>query len=266
MKIKLFSAWIISMAAVISVSVIIIRQNEKSLAEYVSAFQDLSYKTERGFIENIPVYRDYATPELVRELKKYDLSMHSSEVVKHGTGPMRNSEDINTAVKNGRLVSLDPGQNGFYYFHNVQKEYRFLTPSGRKGLEIVAERFQKKIEARKPGLPVVKLAVSSVIRTVDYQEKIFGRKFVSLHSYGGCFDIFFDDCFVQIPAPDAGSGAKALVRRSLLNRTGYLLGDALREQFRTVLAETLLELQREKIIYAFLEEDRRCFHITVPVR
>jgi hypothetical protein len=116
-------------------------------------------------------------------------------------------------------------------------------------------------------MPVVKFAVSSVIRTVDYQEKIFGKKFVSIHSFGGCFDIFFDDYFVVIPDPDSGSWNQKNIGSILHTRFGFLMGDALREQFRTVLAETLVELQREGLLYAFLEEDRRCYHITIlPVK
>jgi hypothetical protein len=81
--------------------------------------------------------------------------------------------------------------------------------------------------------------------------------------YGGCFDIFFDDYFVQLPVPEKTGRAAEKIRKSLHGRTGFLMGDALREQFRTVLMETLLELQREKKIYVFLEDDNRCYHITV---
>lgn len=266
MTTKFLLTWVVSVSAVILVSFFTVRYREKSLTDYVSAFQEMSYKHERSFIENIPVYRDYASPALVNELRKYDLTAHGSEVVKHGISPLKNIEEINSAVKEGSLTAVDAGANGYFYFHNVQKEYRYLTPRGKKGLETVAERFQQKIQAYKPGLPVVKLAVSSVIRTIDYQEKIFGRKFVSVHSYGGCFDVFFDDYFVMLPAPATGSTAEKRLMKSLQNRTGYLMGDALREQFRTVLMETLIELQREKIIYSYLEEDRRCYHITVLIK
>jgi hypothetical protein len=266
MKLKLFLTWIISVAVIIALSIIIIKQKEKKLTDYVSSFQDMSYKTERGFIENIPVYRDFARPELAGELKMYDLSAHALEVLKHGIKPLKNIDDINSCINDGRLVPLNTEGNNLFYFHNVQKEYRYLTPQGKAGLELVAERFQQKLQSHKPGLPVVKLAVSSVIRTVDYQEKIFGRKFVSTHSYGGCFDIFFDDYFVQLSAPGTGSRAEEKLRKSLVNRSGYLLGDALREQFRTVLMETLLELQREKKIYVFLEDENRCYHITILVK
>jgi hypothetical protein len=263
---KLILSWILSTVLIIAVSVFIIYKKENSLAAYVAAYQDKAYKIERDFIENISVYRDFAKPELTRELQKFDLKAHAAEVVKHGIAPLKNIDDINAEIKSGKLVPLDSDADKLFYFHNVRKEYRYLTPQGKAGLEFVAERFQQKLQAHKPGLPPVKLAVSSVIRTIDYQEKIFGRKFVSTHSYGGCFDIFFEDYFVQLPVPDSTDAAEEQIRKILHSRTGYLMGDALREQFHTVLMETLIELQREKKIYAFYEDDNRCYHITILVK
>ena len=184
MKVKtvLFHSIIISVT--ILISFIIIRSQESAIASYVEEYQKISYNIERLFIESIPVYRDFAKPSMIAELQKFDLPGHAVEVVKHGTSPMKNSEDINKYVKDGKLVTLTSGPDSLYYFHNVQKESRYLTPKAKYGLDTVAERFQQKLKVHNAGLPVVKLAVSSVIRTVDYQEKIFGRKFVSLHSYG----------------------------------------------------------------------------------
>jgi len=266
MKPNLFLTWIVSIAIIMGIAVAKNYKIENDLAGYVASYQDMSYKIEREFIENIPVYRDFAKPELVRELRKFDLAAHAAEVVKHGIAPLKNTDDINAGIKAGKLVPVGSNGDELFYFHNVQKEYRFLTPLCKNGLELVATRFQQKLQNHKTGLPAVKLAVSSVIRTVDYQEKIFGRKFISIHSYGGCFDIFLDDYFVQLPVPVTKGSGQEKIRKSLHGRTGYLLGDSLREQFRTVLMETLLELQNEQKIYVFLEEDRRCFHITVPVR
>lgn len=266
MKIKLILSWITSAALIVIISVLVLLNNEKKLTSYVAAYEDMAYKAEREFIENIPVYRDYASPALTKELTKFDLKAHAGQVVKHGIAPLKNIDDINSNIKSGKLVSAEPDGEKLYYFHNVQKEYRYLTPQGKSGMELVATRFQQKLQAHKTGLPVVKLAVSSVIRTVDYQEKIFGRKFVSTHSYGGCFDIFFEDYFVQLPAPETSGSGEEKIRKSLHSRTGFLMGDALREQLRSVLSETLLELQRENKIYVFLEDDNRCYHITVLVK
>ena len=265
MKQQLFVSWIVSIVIIMAISVTSIYKNRNTFSNYVSDYMDMSNKIEREFIENIPVYRDYVKPALTAELQMYDLKAHAEQVVKHGIVPLKNIEDINSNIKSGKLVSVGSGPDELFYFHNVQKEYRFLTPTGKSGLELVASRFQQKLQAHKAGLPAVKLAVSSVIRTVDYQEKIFGRKFVSTHSYGGCFDIFYEDYFVQLPVPAKTDSDKEKIRKSLHSRMGFLLGDALREQYRTVLMETLLELQREKMIYVFLEDDNRCYHITIPV-
>jgi len=263
MKLKFAASIAVVITASILISFLIIRSGESAIAAYVEDYQKMTYRIERDFIENIPVYRDFAKPGIVAELQKFDLSKHAPQVVKHGIPPMKNVDDINTLIKDGKLVSVDSAADELYYFHNVQREYRYLTPAAKEALKSVAEKFQAKLKAHKEGLPPVKLAVSSVIRTVEYQEKIFGRKFISLHSYGVCFDIFFEDYFVQLPEPNKRGGVYDKIRKSLHRRTGFLMGDALREQFRSVLMETLLDLQREGLLYAFLEEDNRCYHITI---
>ncbi len=250
-------------ALIIAASIVIINKKEASLVNYVKSYQDMVYTIERNFIENIPVYRDFAKPRMEQELMEFSLKEQAAEAVKHGIKPLKNFDDINSAIKEGKLVSIDTGPEKLYYFHNVRREYRYLTPVAKDALELVVQRFQDKLQARKEGLPTVKLAVSSVIRTVDHQEKIFGRKFVSIHSFGACFDIFFEDYYVQLPLPETEKGAQEEIRKSLHSRTGFLLGDALREQFKTVLMEALLELQREGKIYVFFEYDNRCYHITV---
>jgi hypothetical protein len=242
---------------------IIMNHREDSLASFVKNYRDMTYKIERDFIENIPVYRDYARPHMERELMKHSLKEQTAAAAKQGTKPLKNFDDINEAIKGGKLVSLDTGPEKFYYFHNVRKEYRYLTPAAKKTLELAARRFQEKLQARKEGLPVVKLAVSSVIRTVDHQEKVFGRKFVSIHSFGKCFDFFFDDYYVQLPVPETKGKAEEEIRETLHSRTGFLMGDALRRQFKSILMETLLELQREGEIYVYYEEDNRCYHVTI---
>ncbi|HOP65006.1 MAG TPA: DUF5715 family protein [Spirochaetota bacterium] len=261
MKLKVIIFITVIIAITISYTVISFR--ESAIAGYVEDYQKMTYRIERDFIENVPVYRDFAKPALISELKKFDLEKHRLQVKKYGTTPLRNMDDINESVKKGELVPAGSGSNEYYYFHNVRKEYRYLTPPARDALRMVAGRFQEKIKSHKSDLPVVKLAISSVIRTVNYQEKIFGRKFVSLHSFGVCFDIFFDDYYIKIPEPEKHEDVFDRLRKSLQRRTGFLMGDALREQLRTVLMETLLELQREGGLYVFLEEDNRCYHITI---
>lgn len=263
MKVK--TAILCAVTAVVTgiTAFIIMNHREDSLVSFVKNYRDMAYKIERDFIENIPVYRDYARPHMERELMKHSLKEQTAEVMKHGIKALTNFDDIKAAISRGELVSVNTGPDKFYYFHNVRKEYRYLTPAAKKSLELVTQRFQEKLQARKEGLPVVKLAVSSVIRTVDHQEKVFGRKLVSIHSFGRCFDFFFDDYYVQLPVPEKENKTEKKIREALHSRTGFLMGDALRRQLKSILMETLLELQREGEIYVYYEEDNRCYHITV---
>lgn len=259
---RMIIVFILAQAVIISGVFFFHNTREKMIVTTVKAYSDSSYRIERNFIENIPVYRDYATKQLVDELKKFNLAIHAVEVAKTGLKPMHNENDIMENARSGRLHELK-ADDGLFYFHNVKKEFRYLTPATIDGLKLVTERFQQKLQKHKDGLPQVKIAISSVIRTVDYQEKIFGRKFVSTHSFGGCFDIFFDDFFVVLPEQEGGWSAEKAVISGLRTRLGFLMGDSLREQLRTILMETLVELQREGKLYAFLEEENRCYHVTI---
>jgi hypothetical protein len=150
-KIKIFS-WTLLTAIFITLFFLIIYTQEKNLTGYVAAYQDMAYKTERAFIENIPVYRDFATAGKISELVKFGLKDSAAEASKHGVVPLRNIEDINKNIKNGKLVPVDTPGDKLYYFHNVKKEYRYLSPQGKAGLELTAERFQEKIQTRQHGL------------------------------------------------------------------------------------------------------------------
>jgi len=84
----------------------------------------------------------------------------------------------------------------------------------------------------------------------------------STHSYGVSVDLFFDDYYVVFPEAE-GEGVLANIVSRVRSRLGYLAGDALRRQGKTLLAMTVHRLQKEGVIYVTLERNQRCFHITV---
>ena len=131
----------------------------------------------------------------------------------------------------------------------------------------MAERFQDNLRRRVPDAPVVKLAVSSTVRSVAYQqnlrEKNANASFASSHSYGISYDIFYDDYFVALPQSGSRRSLTSKITGDLRPRLGYLMGDALARQFRSVLLETLFQLQGEGKLYAILEKNQRCYHVTV---
>jgi len=231
----------------------------------VKKFQNKIYKIERKFIESIPIYTDYATPSKEKELRKYLFRDHIAAAKKYGTTPVHSLDSINSFLESNKLVKLDQ-KDKLYYFYNVKKEYRYLTPAAARGLDTLTERFQKNLSSR-ADLPHVKLAISSALRLVSYQKKLMKRNsnatIVSTHSYGVSFDIFFEDYYVKLPEPENSNKLSEELIRTIRERSGFMLGDSLRRQFRSILMETLLQLQNEGVLYAILERKQHCYHVTI---
>jgi len=221
----------------------------------------LAYKFEREFITRVPIYEDFSTPEKEQKLRTYLLMDHLAVAEKIGLPALESKSQIQEYLQAGRLVAARESEEANYHYYNVPAEFRYLTPKSRAGLELIADRFQANLKKRYADHPPVRIAVSSILRTLDYQKdlqkKNANASFASSHSYGVSFDLFYDDYYVKLPPPPFG------VPEELRTRLGYLLGDSLMRQFRAVLMETLLELQEERKIYAILEKNQRCYHVTI---
>jgi hypothetical protein len=189
--------------------------------------------------------------------------------VKFGLPPIHDNNQIKIFLESGKLTKVDSTPEKQFYFYNVRDEYRYLTPAAAAGLDLISERFQKNIRKRITS-PVVKIAVSSAVRPVNYQkgltEKNLNASIESTHCYGTSFDIFYDDYYVSLPEPSAENSTAKNIEEPLRKRFGFLIGDALRREFHSVLMETLIELQDEGIIYVILERKQRCYHVTVLKR
>lgn len=203
--------------------------------------------------------------------------------------PVEDQAALARLVEDGRLVSVPNTADTSFFYYNVKDDHRYLTPGAKLGLEKIGERFnallrervERKMGAeRSAELPLVKFAVSSALRPASYQAGLRGRNanasFVSSHSAGVSFDLFYDEYYVSLDLPGTGSlkpktGFDAADQAELLDtagddlrrRLGYLQGASLRRQFRAMLTETLLQLQSEGWIYAILELNQRCYHVTV---
>ncbi|MCE9600445.1 MAG: DUF5715 family protein [Spirochaetia bacterium] len=219
------------------------------------------HSIERNFITRVPIYEDFATPQMEQDLRKFLLMDHLQVAERIGVPPVESDSEIQKHLTSGKLVPARMSEDADYHFYNVPPENRYLTPRARDGLVLITERFQKNLEKRYAGHPAVRIAISSVLRTLSYQKdlqkKNANASFASSHSYGVSFDIFYDDYYVKLPEPPAHLGDE------FRTRLGYLLGDSLMRQFKAVLLETLLELQVEGEIYAILERNQRCYHVTV---
>ncbi len=232
----------------------------------VTAYLENIHAIERGYIENIPLYDDYNTPMREMKLRTYLFPAHIDVAIKSGMKPVSLDDSIQELVSAKKLVQLKSGEDRLYYFYNVRNRYRVLTPRAACGLTVLTERFQQNIATRMK-LPPVKIALSSLLRPAAYQSGLravnANATEVTTHSYGVSFDIYFDDYFVSLPRPTPSSGISSSVMEMIRTKFGFLLGDALRGQFRSVLMETLIQLQDEGVLFAILEKNQHCYHVTI---
>ncbi|MFW5808613.1 MAG: DUF5715 family protein [Spirochaetota bacterium] len=239
-------------------------REEASIEEFAS-FSGLVYEIERTVTSSIPIYNDFRTAQTERTLRMFLYPYHKEVALRYGV-PVGDDDSIQLLLADGKLVEVPPTES--YYYYGVPGQYRFLTPEAKSALGLVAERFQMKLAAYGITGVVVKFAVSSALRPNDYQEALMikNRNAVgeSTHSYGVSFDIFFDDFYVSIPG-DRWPLTAAYIG-AIRPRIGFVLGDALRRQFRTVLAETVLELQSEGLLYVIHEYHQKVYHITFTPR
>lgn len=251
-----------------------VRSQIATLKEIESYVQDY-YKIERYIIESYPIYSDWAGPEKESKLRKYLLKDHLAVVEQMNLKALENDSEIELSKQQNKLVSLAQNTDTPYYFYNVPAKYRFLQPVTAKGMLLIANRFNEILITKKKDRDLpdfsVKFAVSSAIRPVQYQNKLRksnpNASYISSHSYGASFDIFYDTFFIarnQIQIKTLSNEPEAIKSLSnLRTRLGYTTGDALRRQLRAMLAETLIQLQDEGKLYAILERNQRCFHVTI---
>jgi hypothetical protein len=234
-------------------------------------------------LQNTAIYEDYKTPEIEKELRTYLLMDHLKIATDQKFEQIKNNAELEKLFKEGLLKFVDVGAEYPFYFHNVPKELRYLRGFTKEGLKLISDRFAKNLLEKqnespdkypdKPGDKFkVKLAISSATRPVEYQKNLRGRNenasVESTHSYGISVDIFYDEYFV---APMPGNADHDIFKNTFKNADfekirrlhGFALGGALRRQFQTVLSKTLIELQREHKLYAILETNQRCYHVTI---
>ena len=233
----------------------------------ILAYLDETRRIERAFVENLPLYSDWSSAAKERRLRRYLLKFHLDLARKSGLPRVQDDADMARHIQSGVLAPIERGPEALFYFYNLKQQYRVLSPETTAGLKLLTERLQNKIRERAPEAPPVKIAVSSALRPVAYQASLRGRNanaaYASSHSYGVSFDIFYDDYYVVLPPITDGHPITRAVLSKLRSRMGFLLGDALSGQFRTVLMETLIELQDEGKLYAILERNQRCYHVSI---
>lgn len=237
-------------------------------SEYTSTIENQikNLKTvKNAILQKMPIYEDYATAAKESELRRYLLKDHLRAADAAGVPAIQTDSELRVRLEENLLVDGNTSGDKNYFFYNVPKKYRVFTPATLAGLDKLTERFQKVLQDRAPGIPPVKFAISSATRPVRYQNNLrasnANASFVSSHSYAMSFDIFYDSFFVDFPLLKVEGNEK--IMKETRRQMGFLLGESMRRQFRAMLAETLLQLQREGKLYAIWERNQRCYHVTI---
>lgn len=259
-------------AAVGTLSFLLVKKTkEKIVLNYEQAIQDHIKKTKwvkNQVWQKLPIYEDYKTKKIENDLRKFLLNDHLRVVKEAGAEPIQSDEELSEYVENKTLISVSEQENKPYFFYNVPKKYRALTPATLKGLEELSEKLQAVIRKKIPNMPLVKYAISSALRPVAYQKKLRYKNAnaseISSHSYGMSVDIFYDSFYIDIKSTMKNARAIESEKMSRLAlQTGFLLGDANRRQLKSMLTEAILQMQKEGKLYAILERNQRCYHITI---
>jgi len=250
---------------IITLSTLLFSQwrNNKNWNNFIKDYNKNILKTERKFIEKLPIYSDYITPKEIKLLRKYLFKKHFAVAQKVGIGPVKDILEMKKFIQNKKLVSIDLKDKN-WYFYGVKKNLRYLTPKTLAGLQKITKRLEKNLKNSDISNKV-KIALSSAIRPMRYQLKL--RKsnanavVKSTHSYGVSFDIFYDDYYISIKNNLATPNKKSTDK--LFVTTGFILGHSLRRQLKGILAKTIIELQNEGVLYSTIEKRQRCFHLTI---
>ena len=241
-----------------------IKETVKIQQKIIQKKLTISKKFYQHIYQNFPIFEDWLNQEKKQHLRKYLYPFHIEIAKKLGLTIIRTSEEINPKF----YISMDnPEIRTYYFFYNVPEKHRFLYKDFVPILIEIGKQFNEKIHFNNEYPVIVKLAISSLLRSENYQEeiKLKNRNAIdnSTHSYGISIDIFMDEFFVDLKfLCDNTKNDTKKQCESDLNHHGYILGGNLRRQLQSILAEVLLELQEEKKLYVIWEANQRVFHIT----
>ena len=243
------------------------KQNE-NISKQILNELSIYDKIEKKITVAVPIYIDYNKNNAEKKLRKYLFKDHIEVAKRIGVPTIKNQKQIDKFRKKNLLSYVDLKSKDNFFFYNVQKNYRYLTPTTLKGLKTTTDEIQK-IFRNYTNLKKVslKIAISSALRPTKYQTNLRKRNnnatIISTHSYGTSFDIFYDDYYLSLPEPGKMNKTSKNVIDKTRQKIGFILGDSLRRQFKTILHKTLIKLQNDGLLYAIHEKKQRCYHVTI---
>lgn len=172
----------------------------------------------------------------------YSLHLQHAHVngIKH---PIKNEielkSSIDSLISNDIIEKVTPSR--FYNIRPLTLSYPYLTPEANNLLKTIGKQFQQNL--RKENLPIYKFQISSILRTIDFQQQLTNTKEnitpnESSHYYATTFDIAYDK----------------------FDRRGKSITDP---KITAILEKTLIELRSECKLLVSREPSKKCYHITV---
>jgi hypothetical protein len=151
---------------------------------------------------------------------------------------------VDDMVRADKLVKITNSRH--YTINHLSHSYPYLVPKAADLLDIIGERFQKKLKEKNKDNYLFK--ITSLLRTNESQKRLRrsnsnATPSASSHLYGTSFDITYRNL-----AKKTFFGGKKTVY------DGTAIG---------LLSETLQELQKERKLVVVTERKEACFHITV---
>lgn len=259
----IFLIIMVLLAAGVFVAAYTVRMNDNrdisKLMQKTSALKGQAY-------QNMPIYSDYINHQRERKLRTHLLKDHLKAAEALNLEAAGNRESIETQIREKQLERITRDKNSLFYFYNLPRGNRYLRDFAARGLNNLGKEFQNTLASH--GFKAkVKFAVTSAFRGGNYQKSLRKRNrnavAASSHAYGISFDVFFDEYFVVVDKPDESFITDSSRLNALRGQYGYLLGGALRRQFKAAMAETLIRLQNAGSLYVILEKRQRCFHVTI---
>lgn len=166
--------------------------------------------------------------------------------MKNGIKPCNNRQQVTKYVKKHKLVSIS--NSPFYDVADLSYSMPYLVPKAQQLLNTICYNFVDSLQVK--GLPLHKLLVTSVLRTIDDVSHLQkGNKNAttnSCHCYGTTVDITYNRFVPLTGLYDPNH-----------ETTNWDL------PMKQVLAEVLRDLREQGQCYVKYEKKQACFHLTV---
>jgi hypothetical protein len=207
----------------------------------------------------------FMTGEEIKQLRTMVNDYHVEMAKKFGVDGLVDDQAVHREVKNGRLVSISDSR--FWRIKELEDSLPFITKDNLKFLQILGKRFHENL--KKQNLPLYRFTISSLLRTEQTQQRLTRKnqnatKGISSHQFGTTVDILFKDFeytgedqftyFYLIKNANNPEFKKADFDK---------LGEQYSQYLKTILAETLLQLQKEGKCLVIYEKRQPVFHVTI---